>query len=82
MAPTKIEAVSASLKSPNKTWPSAAEATSGTACTRSVPTNSDSLKLGYSIKSMMIISEPDPTEVRPTIRPPAIPISNVGSFLT
>ncbi len=77
-----MDAVSASLKSPNRMCPSAADATSGTACTRSVPTSSDSLKVGYSISSRMIINEPEPTDVRPTISPPAMPMASVGSFFT
>ena len=31
---------------------------------------------------MMMMSEPEPTEVRPTTRPPRMPISSVGSRLT
>ena len=33
---------------------------------------------GYSSKSMTIISEPDPTEVIPTMKPPAKPIKTVA----
>ena len=38
-APIRSEAVRSNWKSPNSRWPSEAEATSGTACTRSVPTS-------------------------------------------
>ena len=48
----------------------AAEATSGTACTRSVPTSSLALSVGYSAISAMMISDPEPTDVMPTTIPP------------
>ena len=40
MQPRSSDVVRSSWKSPNRMWPSAADATSGTACTRSVPTSS------------------------------------------
>ena len=69
-------AAMSSCRSPKRACPSAAAATSGTACTRSVPTRSLARSIGYSASSATMISEPEPTEVRPTIRPPAAPSSS------
>ncbi len=67
---------------PNKKCPSAAAPTSGTACTRSVPTISFEERRGYMIISVTMISDPDPTDVMPTIRPPSAPTAKVGSGRT
>ena len=56
----------------------AAAAVSGIAWTRSVPTRPDAAIAGYKNSSRTIISDPDPTDVSPTIRPPATPTSTVG----
>ncbi len=80
--PITIDAVSPSLKSPNRMCAMAALATSGTAWTRSVPTICDIGSAGYSSSNMMMISEPEPTEVSPTTRPPRIPMTSVGSGRT
>ena len=56
--------------------PSAADATSGTAWTRSVPTSSFALSVGYSAMSAMMINDPEPTDVMPTTMPPARPRSD------
>src|SRR6266511_2441217 len=69
-------------RSPKKACPSAAAVTSGTAWTRSVPTRSLARRVGYSVRSTTMISEPEPTEVRPTTRPPTAPSSAVGSGRT
>ena len=69
-------------RSPKNACPSAAAATSGTACTRSVPTRSLARSFGYSASSATMIRDPEPTEVRPTIRPPAAPSSRVGTGRT
>ena len=42
-------------------WPIAAEATSGIACTRSVPTISSPDNLGYRNMSITMIKDPLPT---------------------
>ncbi len=44
--PIRMDVVRPSLKSPNSTCASAADPTSGTACTRSVPTRSPALSVG------------------------------------
>ncbi len=44
--PMMSEAVRASWKSPKKMWPRAADITSGTAWTRSVPTREFALRVG------------------------------------
>ena len=44
--PSRTEAVRSSLKSPYRMCPRAAEATSGMACTRSVPTSSFADSMG------------------------------------
>ena len=80
--PTSSAAVTDSSRSPKKMWPSAAEATSGTACTRSVPTSSLARSVGYSHISAMMINEPLPTEVMPTTTPPTTPMTTVGSRRT
>ena len=49
MLPTSSEAVSDSSKAPQMRWPIVAASTSGTACTRSVPTSSLVDNVGYSI---------------------------------
>ena len=59
-------------------WPKAAEATSGMAWTRSVPTSSRDVSIGYSIIRQTMMSDPDPTEVIPTISPPTMPMRRVG----
>ena len=56
----------------------AAAAVSGTAWVRSVPTSCPALSSGYRKSSSTIISDPDPTEVSPTITPPIMPIRMVG----
>ena len=78
MQPTSSDAVMPSWKSPNSTCPSAAAPTSGTACTRSVPTSWLARSTGYSISSAMMMSEPEPTLVMPTTRPPTAPMMTVG----
>ena len=60
--------------------PRAAEATSGTAWTRSVPTSSLALRVGYRAISAMMMSEPEPTEVKPTTMPPTTPTMTVGTI--
>ena len=60
----------------------AALATSGTAWTRSVPTICDIGSAGYSSSNMMMISEPEPTDVSPTTRPPRIPMTSVATGRT
>ena len=51
----------------------AAAPTSGIAWMRSVPTISFDESSGYININMTMISEPEPTEVMPTIRPPIAP---------
>ena len=46
IAPTSSDAAIASEKLPNRMWPSAAAATSGTAWVRSVPTSDEALSRG------------------------------------
>ena len=72
---------------PNSIWPKtsaprAAAAVSGTACVRSVPTSWPALSSGYRNSISTIISEPEPTEVSPTISPPIMPMAMVGSGRT
>lgn len=52
-------------------WASTAAPTSGTACTRLVPTSSDRLTIEYRGVSLAIISERELTGVRPTTMPRA-----------
>jgi hypothetical protein len=78
MLPTSSERVRSSRKSPNSRCPTAAEATSGTAWTRSVPTSSEERSIGYRSNNSTIISDPEPTEVMPTTSPPTTPLSTVG----
>ena len=71
----------------NTTWPkinapAAAASVSGTAWVRSVPTNCPAASLGYRNRSSTIISEPEPTEVIPTIRPPTTPMTTVWAGRT
>ncbi len=67
---------------PKSRWPSAAAPTSGIACTRSVPTISFDESFGYRIIRATMISDPDPTEVMPTISPPSAPITRVATGRT
>ena len=64
------------------TWPIAAAITSGTACTRSVPTSRSAARVGYSSMMHIMMTVPEPTEVMPTISPPMTPTSRVISGLT
>ena len=79
MLPRRTEDVRLNWKSPNRMWPSAAEATSGIACTRSVPTSWRVDSIGYRRSRATMITEPEPTEVMPTIKPPTIPMATVGT---
>ena len=79
MQPSSSDVVRSIWKSPNRRCPIAAEATSGTACTRSVPTSSLALSVGYSAISAMMMSDPEPTEVMPTTMPPISPRTIVGT---
>src|ERR1022692_3482800 len=67
--PTMMEAVTPNSTCPKASAPRAAAAVSGTACVRSVPTSWPALSIGYANSSRMIIRDPEPTEVRPTISP-------------
>src|SRR5437660_2865926 len=72
---------------PNSTWPkitapSAAASVSGTAWVKSVPTSWLAPIVGYTNSNRMIISDPAPTEVIPTITPPTTPIAMLGTGLT
>ena len=78
MQPISSDTVRPSTKSPYRMCPRAAAPTSGTACTRSVPKSSLPTSVGYMIISATMISEPDPTEVMPTTRPPTAPMIMVG----
>ena len=80
--PISTAAARSSLRSPKSAWPNAAAVTSGIAWTRSVPTRSFARSRGYSASSTTMISEPEPTEVSPTTRPPAAPTRTVGTGLT
>src|SRR5699024_6123989 len=59
--------------------PMAAASASGTACTRSVPTSLAAARVGYMISIATMISDPEPTEVIPTNRPPTAPTISVGT---
>ena len=81
-APIRIDVVRPSSKSPTSMCAIAADVTSGTACTRSVPTNCAPRSWGYvSIRQTMMI-EPDPTDVSPTSMPPIAPIRIVSGMRT
>ena len=71
----------------NSTWPkasapSAAATVRGTAWVRSVPTSWLAPSIGYRNSSSTIISEPEPTEVMPTMTPPTMPMITVGTGRT
>src|SRR2546429_497925 len=48
------------------------------ACTRSVPTSDFDDSRGYKSISRTIISDPEPTDVIPTIRPPTAPTATLA----
>jgi len=67
----------------SSTWPKvraprAAARVSGTAWVRSVPTSWFAPSAGYRNNNRTIISEPDPTEVIPTMTPPTMPMATVA----
>src|SRR5258708_8212024 len=77
--PITIDAVTANSTWPNASAPSAAASVSGTASRRSVPTSWLAASVGDPHSSSTLISEPEPTEVIPTITPPTTPITTVRS---
>jgi hypothetical protein len=79
MAPITIDVVTANWTLPNTSAPSAAASVSGTAWVRSVPTSRPALSDGYRNSSKTIISDPEPTDVIPTMTPPIMPIATVSS---
>ena len=64
---------------PKSRAPQAAASVSGTAWARSVPTSWLAPSIGYTNSSPTIIRDPEPTEVRPTTRPPRTPKREGGS---
>jgi len=78
MLPITIEAVTANWTCPNSSAPAAAARVSGTAWVRSVPTSCPADSTGYRNIIITIISEPEPTEVMPTMMPPMAPMAMVS----
>ncbi len=82
IAPISSVAARPRSASPLTRWPRAAAATTGMACTRSVPTRWFALSRGCASISITMMREPEPTEVMPTTVPPTSPIARVASGRT
>src|SRR5947209_8570869 len=79
--PTMMAVVRENWTLPNVRAPRAAAAVRGMAWARSVPTKLRAEREGYTNISITIMSEPDPTDVSPTTRPPTTPMRTVGTGL-